>query len=113
MGGQYIYSVIEGGQLKTYPESASGKGEHAALESRLLALGRHTLVYTFAEPYVGLHVPRIKEDLHVRRKLDRGNFNVRCAFPTGRATWGESSETKTSKDGSTLEHTLADGKVIS
>lgn len=44
-------------KLKIYPESAGSEREHAALESRLLTLRCDTLVYTFTEPYVGLHVP--------------------------------------------------------
>lgn len=90
-------------QIKpTYPEGTCEESDHAAHVTRLLALGSDTLVDTLAKPYVCLHVPRIKENLEVRRELDKPNFNIGCAVPVGHAMGTHVNKAETSEDGSSL-----------
>lgn len=78
--------------LSTDPERARRKGYHAASESRFLSLGRYSFVDAFPEPDVGLHVPRVEEDLHIRCELDRPYFDVSSTVPYGGARRTEPSK---------------------
>lgn len=88
--------------MTTDPESARGKGYHAAPEPRLLAFRRNPLVYALAQPDIRLHVPRVKEDLEVRREFNVPDFHVGCAFPAGLAFGADAREAQTCQYGSTL-----------
>ncbi len=54
----------------TYPDRTGEICEHTTLEPGLFALGRHSLVYTFAQPHGRLYVPGIDERPEVLRNLE-------------------------------------------
>ena len=68
-------------RTETYPERTRRECGDAAAEAGLLAFGSDALVDAFAEPDVGLHVPRVEEDLEVLCKFDIQDVHVRRAFP--------------------------------
>lgn len=92
-----------------HPYRTRGEGEHTTPEPGLLALRRHSLVDTLSEPDVCLDVPRVEEDLEVRRELDVHHVNVGGALPSRLALGIEPGEPESGQDGSTL---MADEKVV-
>ena len=90
----------------TDPERASRECNHATPETGLLSFRRDTLVDTFTEPDIRLHVPRIEKNLEVGRKLDIEDLDVCSALPLGGSRWTEASEPESSKNGSSLQKQL-------
>ena len=87
---------------ETYPERARRERGEAAAEAGLLAFGSDALVDAFAEPDVGLHVPRVEEDLEVLCELDVQDVHVRRAFPLCATRFCVASEAQACLDRSAL-----------
>lgn len=80
-GNESEDNSIVGRELEAHPNGTSRKSSHATPESRLLALGSNTFVYTFPKPDIGLHVPRIQEDFEVGSKFDHEDIDIRRPLP--------------------------------
>lgn len=83
---------------RTHPESTGKERNHATHVAWFLTLRSDTLVHALAKPDIRLHVPRVKKDLEVGRKLDLQDFDVRRAFPGRFTVRSESREAQASQD---------------
>ncbi len=84
--------------ISTDPERARSKSDHAASEAGLLPFGGHALVHALAEPDIGLHVPGVKQDLHVGCKFNGPHYHIGSTVPASRTRGTETSESKTSQN---------------
>jgi hypothetical protein len=67
--------------LFSHPERTSSISKKATLKARLLALRSDTLIDSFSKPIIGLHIPRVYQNLEVFSPFDVLEFDVGGAGP--------------------------------
>lgn len=78
--------------MRPYPERARAKREHTAPEAGFLAFRSDAFVNALSQPHIGLHVPRIKQFLHIGGTFDCTGLDVGGVFPASLAVRPETAE---------------------